>query len=828
MSHLRAILAELDRTYPQVLVRWRALVALLGRTRYAIAVAFILVALGAGLGLLIGTVRPISGSPTTVTASGGPVSLPSGAPDADYVGPWSLLELGRHIGAGEVVAITVVTTQAQSEGQVFPVTSLVAETRAGQIVPLAAVGGVPQTVLTLRNLGYDNLLTTEAEAEAITAGATSPAGTPDSLGTLLFVLLLVGGALLFTVAMRRRSMTGLLSRRGGHFRVLMPRRPKTSGGEGAAVSDADDDEEELSPDEDDLVPRVTMDDVAGCDEAKFQLTQTIAFLRDPTPFHALGAQIPRGVMLYGPPGTGKTLLAKAVANSAEVPFISASGSEFVEMYVGVGARRVRDLFEAARKFDRAIVFIDEFDAIGKRRSGGGPGGNDERETALNQLLVELDGFETTSDVVVIAATNRIDTIDEALLRPGRFSRKVEVHLPDIVGRRAILAVHARGKPLAPDVDLEAIARKTARFSGAQLEDLLNEAAICAAERGAEAIGAADLQVGMRHAVIGVGRQRSMDERERSIIAAHEAGHAICNKVWGDKQKIEEISLFTHGEALGYTHLSEEDNALPSETDLRARLVALMGGRAAEEILFEELTGGASNDFAQANQIATMMVTRLGLGLDPDSSRPVGPSGRGRLSLFVEQEGQSLPRGVREAQAAAIGALLEAAYASAKATLLANMATLSRVAGYCYEHERIDGETFEAVYAGTRRPSPRFEREWRSALAHPRSWADIAALSAPDASPASLRGTSPTSAPHQRSAPASVSESGPGLPAERPAFPDRPGRSADPARRSTAPGRADAPEHLGKVGRPGIGWRARLRPGLLALANRLAAFAQKES
>ena len=323
-------------------------------------------------------------------------------------------------------------------------------------------------------------------------------------------------------------------------------------------------------------PSVRLDDVAGVDEAKFELTETIEFLKSPERFHQLGARIPRGIMLYGPPGTGKTMLARAVAAEAGVPFHYASGSDFVEKYVGVGAKRVRDLFAKARKLGRGVIFFDEFDAIGKAR--GGQNSHEEREQTLNQLLVELDGFSTTDDIVVIAATNRLDVLDPAVLRPGRFNRKIHVGLPDAVGRREILAVHARNKPIAdPDALLEDIARKTYGFSGAQLADLLNEAAILAARRSGTEITADDLHGGWLKVAVGTSRRRSMDERERSIIAAHEVGHAIAGKVHGDKRRVEEISIYTHGEALGVTVSSQEDNDLPSESDLRARLIALMGG-----------------------------------------------------------------------------------------------------------------------------------------------------------------------------------------------------------------------------------------------------------
>jgi hypothetical protein len=326
---------------------------------------------------------------------------------------------------------------------------------------------------------------------------------------------------------------------------------------------------------------------------------------------------------------------------------------------------------------------------------------------------------------VIAATNRLDTLDNAVLRPGRFNRKIHVGLPDVQGRREILAVHARNKPLAETVDLEDTARKTYGFSGAMLADVLNEAAILAARRNAEAIGPEDVHGGWLKVAVGTSRRRSMDERERSIIAAHEVGHAICGKVHGDKRKVEEISLFAHGEALGVTVSSQEDNDLPSESDLRARLVALMGGRAAEEILFHEVTGGASNDFEAANKIATAMVTRWGMGRDPEATDG-GISGRGALSFLVPTGERSLPSEVQAAATRAIRQILDEAYAEASATLVAHLDTLRRLAAYLVEHERVDGETFDELFDG-RRVVPKADEEWRAATARPRAWGEVVDL-----------------------------------------------------------------------------------------------------
>jgi cell division protease FtsH len=638
---------------------------------------------------------------------GSTANTPATASDPTFTfrGGWTLVELQRHIEAGDVEAITATptTTNGQATDQ------LLARTTSGQVVPVDLSVEPDQAVAALTALGYGNLMTDEALSVTRLADAS---GGPNLLSILLPIVMMTV-VLVLILRMSRRS--GPTQRESASFRTIMPAAPPV---DGAAVPDAADASAEASA-------TVRLSDVAGCDEAKLELTETIEFLRTPEPFHKLGARIPRGIMLYGPPGTGKTMLARAVAAEAGVPFHHASGSEFVEKYVGVGAKRVRELFAQARKLGRGVIFFDEFDAIGKSR--GGPNSHEEREQTLNQLLVELDGFGTTDDVVVIAATNRLDTLDSAVLRPGRFTRKIHVGLPDVEGRREILAVHARNKPMAATVDLGETARKTYGFSGAMLADLLNEAAILAARHGAEEIGPAEVHGGWLKVAVGTSRRRSMDERERSIIAAHEVGHAICGKVHGDKRKVEEISLFAHGEALGVTVSSQEDNDLPAESDLRARLVALMGGRAAEEILFHEVTGGASNDFEAANKIATLMVTRWGMGSDPEAA-DAGVSGRGSLSFLVPTGDRTLPSEVEAAATRAIRAILDDAYAEACRTLVANMETLRRLAAYLVEHERLDGETFDELFEG-RRAVPNAGDEWRAATSRPRAWGDVVDLAA---------------------------------------------------------------------------------------------------
>lgn len=373
--------------------------------------------------------------------------------------------------------------------------------------------------------------------------------------------------------------------------------------------------------------KVRFSDVAGAEEEKQELVEVVEFLRDPHKFLALGAKIPSGVLLEGPPGTGKTLLAKAVAGEAGVPFFSISGSDFVEMFVGVGASRVRDLFENAKKNAPSIIFIDEIDAVGRRRGNGMGGGHDEREQTLNQLLVEMDGFEGDEGVIVMAATNRSDVLDPALLRPGRFDRKILVGRPDVKGREAILKVHAKNKPLAKDVDLKIIAKQTPGFVGADLANLLNEAALLAARRNKEEIDASDVDEAEDRVIAGPAkRDRVISKKERETVAFHEAGHTIVGLVLNDARVVHKVTIVPRGRAGGYAiMLPKEDQMLLSKKDLKEQIAGLMGGRAAEELIFNQQSSGASNDFQQATQLARSMVTEYGM------SEKLGP---------VQYEGQS--------------------------------------------------------------------------------------------------------------------------------------------------------------------------------------------
>ena len=361
-------------------------------------------------------------------------------------------------------------------------------------------------------------------------------------------------------------------------------------------------------------PTVTFSDVAGIEESKAELAEVVEFLKEPQKFTSLGARIPKGVLLVGAPGTGKTLLAKAVSGEAGVPFFSISGSEFVEMFVGVGASRVRDLFEQARKNSPSIIFIDEIDAVGRQRGAGLGGSHDEREQTLNQMLVEMDGFGTDTNVIVLAATNRPDILDPALLRPGRFDRQVVIDRPDVKGREQILEVHCKGKPVEADVDLAKIARGTTGFVGADLENLVNEAAILAARRNKHSIGNAEFEEAIEKVMMGPEKKsRVISEGERRIIAYHEAGHAVIMNVLPECDPIHRVTIIGRGQAGGYTmHLPSEDRVLNSRKQLVAEMVSLMGGRAAEELKFDDITSGASNDIERCSELARSMVTQLGI------------------------------------------------------------------------------------------------------------------------------------------------------------------------------------------------------------------------
>ena len=446
--------------------------------------------------------------------------------------------------------------------------------------------------------------------------------------------------------------------------------------------------------------KVMFTDVAGADEEKEELKEVVDFLKNPKKFTELGAKIPRGVLLVGPPGTGKTLLAKAVAGEANVPFFSISGSDFVEMYVGVGASRVRDLFETAKKTAPAIVFIDEIDAVGRHRGAGLGGGHDEREQTLNQLLVEMDGFAENDGIIVIAATNRPDILDPALLRPGRFDRQVTVNYPDIRGRDEILKVHARNKPLEKDVDLSVIAKTTAGFTGADLANLLNEAALLAARKSKHLIGMKELEEAMIKVIVGPHKKsKVISDKSKKLTAYHEAGHAVASFFLPGHDEVHQISIIPAGRAGGYTlYLPKEDRDYMSKGDMENELVSLLGGRVAEKLTLDDISTGASNDIQRATDIARSMVTKYGM------SETLGPIvyGENQEEVFL---GMSMThsRNYSETVAAEIDAevrtVIERAYRRTEKILSENMEKLTFIAEYLITHELMDEDQFRAVMNG---------------------------------------------------------------------------------------------------------------------------------
>jgi cell division protease FtsH len=493
-------------------------------------------------------------------------------------------------------------------------------------------------------------------------------------GTLLRVLLPVAVLLGFGLLVLRRSKGG--GGRYGAFGRAPARQPAPDG------------------------PKTSFDDVAGVDEAVAELREITDFLARPARFKAIGARIPKGVLLYGPPGTGKTLLARAVAGEAGVPFFSISGSDFVEMFVGVGASRVRDLFEQAKAQAPAILFVDEIDAVGRHRGAGVGGGHDEREQTLNQLLVEMDGFEPTDHVIVIAATNRPDVLDPALLRPGRFDRQIAVEAPDRRGRRAILDVHTRGKPVADDVALDTLAGQTAGLTGADLANLVNEAALLAARTGIKEITQVELEEGIMRVVAGPERRsRVLTEQERRVTAVHEMGHAIVGHFLEHADPVHKISIISRGQALGYTiSLPAEDKFLTTRAELTDTMAMTLGGRAAEEIVFGEITTGASNDLEKVTATAKQMVMRFGMtdGLGPrvfghDHGQP-----------FLGREFSAGPDYSHETAReidAEIRRIVKGAYQQAKDILLEHREQLSTISELLLKRETIEREEFEALLDG---------------------------------------------------------------------------------------------------------------------------------
>ena len=516
-------------------------------------------------------------------------------------------------------------------------------------------------------------LLTDHNVDIAVQPSREPAAWQQAVGSLVFPLLLLGG--LFFLLRRAQGGGGNPAMNFGKSKARVQMEPQT---------------------------QVTFGDVAGIEGAKLELTEVVDFLKNPDRFTAVGAKIPKGVLLVGPPGTGKTLLAKAVAGEAGVPFFSISGSEFVEMFVGVGASRVRDLFEQAKKNAPCIVFIDEIDAVGRQRGAGLGGGNDEREQTLNQLLTEMDGFEGNTGIIIVAATNRPDVLDAALMRPGRFDRQVVVDRPDYSGRLQILGVHARGKTLAPDVDLDKVARRTPGFTGADLANLLNEAAILAARRQLTEVSMDEVNDAIERVMAGPEKKdRVMSEKRKRLVAYHEAGHALVGALMPDYDPVQKISIIPRGNAGGLTFFtpSEErmESGLYSRAYLQNQMAVALGGRVAEEIVYgeDEVTTGASNDLQQVARVARQMVTRFGMS---DKLGPVA-LGRSQGGMFLGRD-IAAERDFSEETAAAIdeevSELVAEAYRRATAVLTVNRPVLDELAERLVEKETVDAEELQEL------------------------------------------------------------------------------------------------------------------------------------
>jgi cell division protease FtsH len=523
-------------------------------------------------------------------------------------------------------------------------------------------------VSTLNNLGVS-----AEQFQTVDISISEPSGLFNWLGILSWVLPVILISAFFLIIFRQAQSSGNQAMSFGKSRARMFTGEK---------------------------PTVTFDDVAGVEEAKQELAEVVEFLKEPQKFIALGARIPKGVILMGAPGTGKTLMAKAVSGEAGVPFFSISGSEFVEMFVGVGASRVRDLFEQAKRNSPCIVFVDEIDAVGRHRGAGLGGSHDEREQTLNQILVEMDGFDTDTNVIIVAATNRPDILDPALLRPGRFDRRVVLDRPDMAGRKKILEVHVRGKPLEKEVDLEAIARQTPGFVGADIENLVNEAAILAARRNKKSIGMSEMQEAAERVMAGPERKsRVITEEEKEVVAYHEAGHALAAARTPEADKVRKVTIIPRGMAGGYTMiLPDEDRYLASRTKFEAELVTMLGGRAAEEVVFGRVTTGASNDLERATELVRKMVMEYGMSDD------LGPLTYGeREEMIFLGRSMAEHRNYSESVARRIDSEVRQIISEAHKRALEVMTTyresLDRLAEQLMTKETLDEGDVEALLAG---------------------------------------------------------------------------------------------------------------------------------
>jgi len=588
------------------------------------------------------------------------------------------------IAAAAAVILFTIFSPSRETPPSMPIDQVASEAKAGRIRKIIVSGddlkiermdGTKATsrkernvsvVETLRDLGVG-----EEEIEAIRFEIEGPNEWGNWLGLLsgLLPAIFVGALLLLMMRQAQSSNTQALSFGRSRARLFTGDKPT-----------------------------VTFDDVAGVDEAKEELQEVVEFLKDPRRFTALGARIPKGVLLVGAPGTGKTLMARAVAGEAQVPFFSISGSEFVEMFVGVGASRVRDLFNQAKRHLPCIVFIDEIDAVGRHRGAGLGGSHDEREQTLNQILVEMDGFDTDTNIIIIAATNRPDILDPALLRPGRFDRRVVLDIPDMNGRKAILEVHARGKPLDEDVDLMTLAKQTPGFTGADIENMVNEAAILATRRNKEAIGMAELEEAIERVIAGPERKsRLISDEEKRIIAYHEAGHTLAIRMLPHCDPVHKVSIMSRGLALGYTmHLPENDRYLQPRAKFMDELSGLLAGRAAEELIFGDVTTGAGNDLEQATMLARKMVCEYGM------SETLGPLTYGHKEELVflgreigEQRNYSEEIAYQIDQE--VRNIITQAYDRAMEILKAHKDKLIEIAERLIEEETLEGEELEAMF-----------------------------------------------------------------------------------------------------------------------------------
>lgn len=586
-----------------------------------------------------------------------------------------------------IILIVLISSIIENTDSKLAYSDLIAKVEAGEVkeITLAADGKKAEVKLKSENFtkevnipSVDNLM--ETLTDSMKAGSVTVNEKSESIWMVLLSLLTPFGLLIIFFIFWFLLMGGAQGGNGGNGKTM-------SFGKSRARM--------INPTDKN---RITFDNVAGVDEEKEELEEIVEFLKNPRKFTEMGARIPKGVLLVGHPGTGKTLLAKAVAGEAGVPFFFISGSDFVEMFVGVGASRVRDLFEEAKKKAPCIIFIDEIDAVGRQRGAGLGGGHDEREQTLNQLLVEMDGFSANEGVIVLAATNRPDVLDKALLRPGRFDRQIVVSNPDVKAREQILEVHSRKKKLADDVDLRTIAKNTSGFSGADLENVLNEAALLAARRNLEQITMQEVEDAMVKVTMGPEkRTRVRSEKEQKLVAFHEAGHAVVSRFLPTQDPVHQISIIPRGMAGGYTmYRPTEDKNFMSRTEMVENIVSLLGGRVAEKLVLDDISTGASNDIERATQIARSMVTKYGM------SERVGT-----ITLGSNQEevflGRDIAQGREYSEETAglideeVKSIIDFAYRKAEELLKEHMEQLTRVANVLLEKEKIDGEEFDEIF-----------------------------------------------------------------------------------------------------------------------------------